>query len=89
MPLHDWTRVPSGLFHHFVEKTVQFLREGIHVLVVNLFPPTSRNPQGIHQSIWEEIGDEAFVLPPGKNRTLVFRRTGELPSSRGHSLRKD
>jgi hypothetical protein len=28
----------------FVDKTVAFLREGIHVLIVDLFPPTPRDP---------------------------------------------
>ena len=50
----------------FVEKTVQFLREGIHVLVVDLFPPTPRDPQGIHKVIWDEIGDEAFRVSSRK-----------------------
>ena len=61
----------------FVEKTVQFLREGIHVLVVDLFPPTPRDPQGIHQAVWDEIGNEPFALPPGKDRTLVSYETGD------------
>ncbi len=61
----------------FVEKTVQFLREGIRVLVVDLFPPTSRDPQGIHKVIWDEIGDEPFTFPPGKDRTLVSYQTGD------------
>lgn len=60
----------------FVDKTVQFLRSGIHVLIVDLFPPSSRDPLGIHQAIWEEIGDDAFAFPPGKNRTLVSYRVG-------------
>ncbi len=59
----------------FVEKTVQFLQEGIHVLVVDLFPPTSRDPQGIHQVIWDDIGGDPFVLPAGKDRTLVSYET--------------
>ncbi len=63
--------------HNFVEKTVQFLQAGIHVLVVDLFPPTPRNPQGIHQAIWDEIGDEPFSFPPGKDRLLVSYETGE------------
>jgi hypothetical protein len=53
------------------------LREGIHVLVVDLFPPTPRDPQGIHKAIWDEIGDEPFAFPPGKDRTLVSYETGE------------
>ena len=63
--------------HNFVEKTVQFLQAGIHVLVVDLFPPTPRDPQGIHQAIWDEIGDEPFSFPPGKDRLLVSYETGE------------
>lgn len=61
----------------FVEKTVQFLRDGIHVLVVDLFPPTPRDRQGIHQAIWDEIGDEPFQFPAGKDRTLVSYETGD------------
>jgi hypothetical protein len=61
----------------FVDKTVQFLRQGIHVLVVDLFPPTPRDPQGIHEAIWDEIGDEPFVFPTGKDRTLVSYESGD------------
>ena len=61
----------------FVEKTVQFLREGIHVLLVDLFPPTPRDPQGLHKVIWDEIGDEPFEFPPGKDRTLVSYETAD------------
>src|SRR5438105_213420 len=60
----------------FVEKTVEFLRDGIHVLVVDLFPPSSRDPQGIHKVIWDEITEEDFTLPPGKDRILVSYETG-------------
>src|SRR5579871_3091902 len=39
----------------FVDETVELLRQGIHVLVIDLFPPTPRDPQGIHQAIWDEF----------------------------------
>ncbi len=55
----------------FVEKAVAYLRNGIHLLIVDLFPPSDRDPQGIHKAIWDELTDEAFALPVGKNRTLV------------------
>ena len=61
----------------FVDKTVQFLRQGIHVLLIDVFPPTPRDPQGIHQAIWDEIGDELFAFPPGKDRTLVSYEVSE------------
>jgi hypothetical protein len=55
----------------FVEKTLEFLRHGVHILVVDLFPPTKRDPQGIHHAIWDEIKDEPFELPPDKRLTLA------------------
>jgi hypothetical protein len=63
-------------FRAFVEKAVDLLRQGIHLLVVDLFPPTSRDPQGIHKAIWDEIQDVPFELPPDKPLTLVSYSAG-------------
>lgn len=60
----------------FVEKTVDFLRSGVHVLVIDLLRPTLRDPAGIHKLIWDEIEEEDFSLPPGKDRVLVSYETG-------------
>jgi hypothetical protein len=61
----------------FVDKTVQFLREGIHVLVIDLFPPTPRDPLGMHKVLWDEVADEPFAFPPGKDRILASYQTGD------------
>jgi hypothetical protein len=147
MPIHDWSRKPVGLFHHFhqrwavsicdalnsgrmpegfyalleqhaaedvyaakadriaiynplgdvvavielvspgnknsrhalrsfVEKTLDFVRQGVNILIVDVFPPSKRDPQGIHQVIWDEIKDEPFELPPDKQLTLVAYSAG-------------
>ncbi len=60
----------SGL-RSFVEKAVDFLRQGIHLLIVDLFPPSVRDPQGIHKAIWDEIEEQPFELPPDKPLTLA------------------
>ncbi len=60
-----------------VEKTVDCLRRGIHVLIVDLFPPTARDPFGIHKVIWDEIVEEDFAFPEGKDRILVSYKTGD------------
>ena len=60
----------------FVEKTVDCLRRGIHLLIVDLFPPTRRDPFGIHKVIWDEIIEEDFTFPEGKDRILVSYKTG-------------
>jgi len=61
-------------FESFVEKAVEFLRGGIHLLIIDLFPPTSRDPQGIHKAIAGEFTDLPFKLPSGKRLTLVSYR---------------
>ena len=55
----------------FVDKTLKLLTLGIHVLVVDLFPPTPRDPNGIHRVIWDEVRSEDYVPPPDKPLTLV------------------
>jgi hypothetical protein len=50
----------------FVRKSVAFLRHGIHMLIIDLFPPTKRDPQGLHKLIWDLIVEEPFTLPHDK-----------------------
>lgn len=60
----------------FVGKAVELLQSGIHLLLVDLFPPTPRDVLGIHKLIWDEISDEPFRFPPGKDRLLVSYELG-------------
>ncbi len=60
----------------FVNKTIDFLRAGIHMLIIDLFPPTQRDPFGIHKVIWDEILEEDFAFPAGKDRILASYETG-------------
>jgi hypothetical protein len=55
----------------FVKKTVDFLESGVHVLVADLLPPSSRDPHGIHKVIWDEIEPQPFDLPPDKPLILA------------------
>jgi hypothetical protein len=60
----------------FVRKAEEMLRAGIHLLIVDVFPPGPRDPQGIQKAIWDEFLDNPFLLPPGKPLT-VGAFTGE------------
>jgi hypothetical protein len=51
-------------------------REGPKRLIVDLFPPTQRDPYGIHKVIWDEIVEEDFTFPEGKDLILVSYKTG-------------
>jgi len=56
----------------FVRKAGDLLSQGVHLLVVDLFPPsTERDPQGIHGAIWDEVAGRPFELPDGKRLTAV------------------
>lgn len=61
----------------FVQKAVEFLRNGIHLVIVDLFPPSERDPQGIHKAIWAEISSDPFVLPADKPLTAVSYEAGD------------
>ena len=62
----------------FVEKAYELLRQGINLLVVDLFPPSPRDPQGVHKAIWDEIREEPFELPKGKPLVLAAYVAGDL-----------
>src|SRR5207253_4154327 len=55
----------------FVRKAHEALAAGIHLLIADLFPPSSRDPQGIHRAVWGEDCGEDFALPLDKNLTCV------------------
>jgi hypothetical protein len=61
----------------FVEKAGELLRRGIHLLVVDLFPPSARDPEGVHKAIWDELCDNQFILPPDKPLTVAAYFAGE------------
>ena len=61
----------------FVDKSIRLLQEGIHLLVVDLFPPTARDPQGIHRAIWDEIEENDFALPADQPLTLAAYVAGD------------
>jgi hypothetical protein len=62
----------------FAIKTTRYLLAGIHMLIVDLFPPTKRDPQGIHKLIWDRIEDAPFALPADKPLTLASYSAGGI-----------
>ena len=66
-------------FQKFLAKTIAFLDQGVHVLVIDLFPPTSRDPNGIHQAIWSDFNGE-FDFHPDKPLTVAAYMAGSEDS---------
>lgn len=65
----------------FARKTAAFIRNGIHVLVVDVFPPGKHDPNGVHPAVWENITTADFALPADKPLTLVGYQAGECPTA--------
>jgi hypothetical protein len=62
----------------FVAKIADAMQQGIHVLVLDLFPPTLRDPAGIHKAIWDQFDREDFELPSHQNRVFAsYESAGE------------
>jgi Protein of unknown function (DUF4058) len=72
-------KASSYALRTFVEKTAKYIAEEVHVLVIDLFPPSKRDPQGIHKAIWDEFIEEDFELPADKPLTLVSYDAGPEP----------
>ena len=62
----------------FTAKACDFLRNGINLVVIDLFPPTPRDPEGIHQAIWDAlVGEPIEARPTDKPLTVVGYDAGE------------
>lgn len=64
-----------------VRKATEVLRAGIHLLVVDLFPPGPRDPQGLHKAIWDEFIENDFTLASDKPLTLAAYRSDTYPEA--------
>src|SRR5262249_46602195 len=62
----------------FAAKAVDALDAGVHVLVVDLFPPGPHDPDGIHGILRQRLeeSDEPYDLPPEEPLTLASYAAG-------------
>jgi len=56
----------------FLDKACTVIERGIHLLVIDPYPPGTLDPNGIHGAIWGEIDPAApFRLPDDRKLTLA------------------
>ena len=60
----------NGL-NSFVRKAREALAADIHLLIVDLFPPGPRDPQGLHREIWGDDCGADYVLPADKRLACI------------------
>ncbi len=56
-------------FADLIGKTVQLLRQGAHVMLIDPFPPTPRDPNGIHAKVWKELTGKSS---PSQDKPLTI-----------------
>ena len=75
----------------FVEKARESLNLGLNLLIVDLFPPTARDPHGLHEHIWSS--SQGFTPTPEEPLLLASYRAGKVrkaylePTAVGASLK--
>jgi hypothetical protein len=57
-------KASRSALRQFVKKAIGAINAGINLLVVDLFPPGRRDPQGIHWAIWQEVDESKPYTPP-------------------------
>jgi hypothetical protein len=62
----------------FVSKAVEALYRGFHLLIVDLFPPTPRDPRGLPSVIWESFSGVVLEMPQEGSLTLSAFSAGWL-----------
>lgn len=62
----------------FATKAVSALEAGVHLLIVDLFPPRRNDPQGIHGVVQQWLNPlvEPYDLPPAEPLTLASYAAG-------------
>lgn len=60
----------------FLRKAASALKQGIHLLIIDLFPPGNHDPNGIHGALWEYIEGGSFEQLNKSPLTLAAYSSG-------------
>lgn len=65
----------------FTRESARLVLEGIHLVVIDPFPPGRYDPEGIHPAIWTNITTTACRQPVDKPLTLVSYQAASCPTA--------
>jgi hypothetical protein len=74
-------KASEGALRAVVEMMGKMIVQGVHVLVVDPFPPGAHDPQGIHKAIWDELEELDFALPGDRPLIVASYDSGPMPVS--------
>jgi hypothetical protein len=61
----------ASALRDFLDKAISAIKQGIHLLVIDLHPPGRHDPDGIHGAIWDELLSAPFSADDDKPLTLA------------------
>ena len=71
-------KASKAALRQFLEKTLEFVRAGVNLLLIDPFPPTPRDPHSLHKLLWDEMAaDVPFALPADEPLLLAAYRVGD------------
>ncbi|MGL6094880.1 MAG: DUF4058 family protein [Fimbriiglobus sp.] len=71
----------------FAQKVAAALSAGVHVLVLDVFPPGRHDPHGIHEAITEQFHGNPYDMPAGAVATLAsYAAGGEMEAFLDHPV---
>jgi len=65
----------------FLDKAINALGQGYHLLIVDLFPPGQFDPDGVHGALAAEIGETEYHPPADKPLTLASYVADAMPTA--------
>src|SRR5438552_17830580 len=71
-------KASGDAFRCLLERVLMWLERGFHLLLIDLYPQTRRDPAGIHGAVWSEYGEQPYTAPPEKPLTLAAYTGGAL-----------
>ena len=63
-------------FRMLLDKSLAALAKGVHLALLDVHPPTPRDPNGFHAALWKELAGEDYSPPSWANRTLAAYSAG-------------
>ena len=62
----------------FIQKAIGALDQGYHLLIIDPFPPSRFDPEGLHGAIWSRIEGPGYQQPPHRPLTLASYASGSV-----------
>lgn len=70
----------------FLQKVVGALQQGIHLLIVDIFPAGRWSPGGVHGLVWEDLTAGETTTTPDRPLILAAYRAGDPPTAYVNSV---